>query len=95
MNWRIYYGNGKIVRGSSEAEWLAAPSDDVQVVVLMDGKPHGWSYKNDKGENTPVLDRDLWTGEDSYDPFGWGAKKGALLSDVAYFKIWNRACGDD
>ena len=97
--WRIYYSN-RVVSGSTKAAWLAAPNADVQVVVdsAQAGavlKTGGWTYQNAKGENVPVYDRELWTGQDKYNPFGYGVKTGALISDADYFKIWDAACGDD
>jgi hypothetical protein len=84
--WRIYYGDGSLVRGHSRDEWVAAPSDDVQVVAFMK-TPTAWRW-------TGVTDRELWTGDDVYDPFEWGEKRGAWMSRDQYFAIWDRACGD-
>lgn len=90
MRWRIYYADGSLADGSGAAEWRAAPEDGVQVVVrfpMLD--PLGWACRG-----VAVRDRDLWTGEDAYDPFGWGAKRGSLIGAEAYFAIWDRACTD-
>lgn len=46
MTWRIYYADGSMVEGETEADWLAAPDDGVQVVVrvpMQDGI--GWSCR--------------------------------------------------
>lgn len=89
--WRIYYADDSMVEGETEADWLAAPDDGVQVVArfpMQDGL--GWSCRG-----VVVRDRDLWTGEDEYDPFGWGGKRGTLIDTDAYFSIWERACGDN
>jgi len=84
-----------VCSGETEREWLAAPSEGVQVIVRFPRQTEtGWTYTLDGETHIKVMDRDLWTGEDSYDPFGWGAKQGALLEDDAYYAIWNRACGD-
>lgn len=90
--WRIYYGNGSIVGGETAAEWAAAPDAGVQVVVLMEppGVPH-WTYE--RGTRL-VTDRQLWTGEDEYDPFGWGPKRGSWMAAGAYTGLWDRACSD-
>ena len=88
MTWAIYYGSGQRVIGESADDWRAAPDDDVQVVVLCEPYPDGrrpWHG---------VDDRQLWTGDDVYDPFGWGAKTGRLLPWDDYLTIWERACGD-
>ena len=37
--WRIYYGNGTTAEGDTEAQWIAAPSRNVQVVVAVDELP--------------------------------------------------------
>ena len=84
--WRIYYSEA-VVAGSSRDDWLAAPSDDVQVVVLYEPTDYrGW-----RGVGG---DRQLWTGDDQVDPFGWGPKLGRLISDADYFAIWERAIAD-
>lgn len=88
--WRIYYADGSVVRGSSAADWLSAPDTGVQVVVLMESPAMPrWTC-----EGVVVRDRQLWTGEDEYDPFGWGAKRGSWLPDDEYHEIWRRACSD-
>jgi hypothetical protein len=84
--WRIYYGDGSVVRGHSRDEWVAAPSADVQVVVLMK-VPIALHW-------TGVSDRELWTGDDEYTIENWPVKRGAWMSRAQYFAIWDRACGD-
>jgi hypothetical protein len=85
---RIYYGDGSVVRGRAPDDWARAPVDDVQVVVLMEPYPDGrrpWAG---------VDDRQLWTGEDRYNPFGWGPKFGRWMERAAYDAIWERARAD-
>lgn len=90
MVWRIYYADGSTVEVRDCAEWRAAPDDGVQVVVLLGPvETPRWCYSGG-----PVRDRRLWTGEDVYDPFGWGVKHGSLIGDAAYLAIWERACAD-
>lgn len=93
--WRIYYSDGSYIEGESRDEWLSAPDNGVQVVVLMEPPqtPHR-TYKK-HGANVVVTDRQLWDGVDEYDPFGWGIKHGQLLDDAAFFAIWEAACGDN
>lgn len=92
--WRIYYSDGSHVDGVTKADWRAAPSSGVQVVVLFEAPEHPhWTYKKD-GQNIVVTDRKLLTGVDQFNLRGWGAKDGELLSDDAYFQIWEAACGD-
>lgn len=90
MIFRIYYADGSMIEGHDAADWRAAPDDGVQAVArfpMQDGI--GWSCNG-----VVVRDRDLWTGEDVYDPFGWGEKRGLLIGTDDYFAIWERACGD-
>jgi hypothetical protein len=84
--WRIYYSD-KVVEGITRDDWLAAPGDDVQVIVWR--KPSGYRGWRDFGPDVHV-----WTGDDDYDPFGWGNKTGRLLSDADYAAIWERAHAD-
>lgn len=89
--WRIHYADGSMVCGDTPAEWMAAPSGGVQAVVLMVPGPLRWHID---GRN--VVDRQLWTGDDEYDPFGWGVKYGSLISASAYADILGQAahgCG--
>ncbi|MCK9540344.1 hypothetical protein [Dokdonella sp.] len=84
--WRIHY-SGHVVEGVTADEWRAAPDDDVQVVVLLRDPvlEHGemrW---------TGVTDRLLWTGDEVYDPFGWGEKRGSLIPDDDYWRCWEEA----
>jgi len=94
--WRIYYADGSIVEGTTEEEWVAAPDEGVQAIVSF-APPFNnrWSYKGADGLNHSVQDRNIWTGEDIYDPLGFGIKTGSLISTNDYFIIWSRACGDN
>lgn len=95
MTFRIYYSDGSIISGVSKKDWLAAPDNNVQVVVDLDFVgSSGWTYTIGK-QNIVVKDRQLWTGEDEYDPFEFGVKTGSLIGTTAYFNIWNRACADN
>ncbi len=92
---RIYYETGPYIKITTPEEWSAAPLSGVQVIVDMDHVgPSGWTYPIN-GVNVSVKDRQMFTGEDEYDPFGWGVKYGSLISGDQYFAIWERACGDD
>lgn len=63
----------------------------MQVVVLMEPPARvRWHYSGGA-----VRDRELWTGEDMYDPFGWGPVYGAWMDWHEYLAVWERACGDD
>ena len=88
--WRIYYADGSMVQGRSRADWLAAAGEGVQVIVSTPpSRSLRWHHSGG-----PVRDRDLWTGDDVYDPFGWGEKRGTLIADPHYRAIWERACAD-
>jgi len=81
----IWYPSGYRVDGETAADWLAAPTYGVQVVAEWRSPTlaeRRWSG---------VFDRVLWTGTDTFDPFGWGVKVGAQLSDADYFRIWREA----
>lgn len=83
MTWSIYYSDGSVVIGETEDEWRAAPDHDVQVVVLHEPPViRRW---------TGVTDRQLWTGDDEYDPFGWGKKFGSWMMREEYDRIWEVA----
>jgi CxxC motif-containing protein (DUF1111 family) len=93
--WRIYYADGSVVEGTSAEEWRAAPVFGVQVVACMEAGPAPrWTWTDVYGRNRAVRDRQLWTGEDDFDPFGWGVKHGQLIPDENYWRIWRRACTD-
>ena len=82
----IHYSD-RVVHGITRADWLAAPDQDVQVVVewrtpLQDAGEWVW---------TGVTDRMLWTGQDEYDPFGWGVKYGRWMDWADYWAVWQRA----
>ncbi len=95
MTFRIYYSDGSIVSGENREDWIKAPDTGVQVVVnLKPGGLTGWTYIVNE-ENKPVCGRQLYTGTDEYNPFGFGIKYGELIKTKAYFAIWNRACGDE
>lgn len=84
--WRIHYSD-HVVEGHTRGDWLTAPDDNVQVVVLLREPVLELGERRWIG----VTDRLLWTGEDSYDPFGWGEKRGRLLPDEDYQRIWDEA----
>lgn len=86
---RIYLEKEAVVRGPlSRATWDLAPDDGIQVIVVMEPYPDG------RRPWRGVDDRQLWTGDPDYDPFGWGRKTGTLIPDDVYERIWERACGD-
>jgi hypothetical protein len=95
MPFRIYYADGSVAEGSNRNNWRNASSTGVQVVIRWP-RENGtrWFYTDANGKNHAISDRDMWTGEDVYDPFGWGIKLGSLLPDEQYQSIWNRAGGD-
>ena len=81
----IYYGDGTTRSGTKKADWVKAPNTNVQVVV---------EWRTPSVTERPwtlVLDRYIWTGDETYDPFGYGAKSGALIFDQQYTAIWQSA----
>lgn len=85
--WTIYYADGSTAEGDGAEDWRAALDDGVQVVALWEAPMRRpWSDVND---------RQLWTGEDAYDPFGWGTKRGSALPFETYWEIWARAAYGD
>jgi hypothetical protein len=91
IGWAIWYADGSVGTGRTQEEWRAAPADGVQAVARFPRRePVRWSCSGGA-----VMDRDLWTGEDVYDPFGWGEKRGSLMRWADYEEIWERACGGD
>jgi hypothetical protein len=87
VKWSIYYADGSHWAGESETDWYLAPDGGVQVIV---GPPGYWGG----GGWIGVTDRSLWTGEDEYDPFGFGVKRGSVVPDDDYWKIWVLAAYD-
>lgn len=83
-NFTIYYSE-HVVHGTGLADWRAAPDVDVQVIVEW-VQPDSFPWAG-------VTDRKLWTGEDVYDPFGYGVKFGAWMDTDAYMALWEVACG--
>lgn len=82
----IYYSD-HVAHGVTADDWRALPNEDVQVVVE-------WRAPvQEAGEliYAGVTDRVLWTGEDTYDPFGWGVKRGRWMYDYDYRQLWERA----
>lgn len=96
-HFKIYYSD-TVLSGDGQQDWINAPDQDVQVVVVMEHRPEppnlpdrfatGFVY-------TLRTDRIFYTGVDEYDPLGYGSTKfGSLLSDQAYFTIWEEAYAD-
>lgn len=82
--WYIFYEDELVVWGRHGFDWLNAPSEGVQYVVLMEPYPDG------RRPWRGVDDRQIWTGDDEYDPFGWGVKYGSLIDDAIYYGMWDR-----
>ena len=83
--WAIYYRES-IHTGETLEDWLSAPDQGVQAVVVYAPYPDGrrpWAG---------VDDRQLWTGDDEFSINGWPEKRGLLIPDAEYFAIWERAC---
>lgn len=82
----IYYSD-RVVHGCTARDWRDVPDHDVQVVVeWRRPSPEAGELKY-----VGVFDRVLHTGEDEYDPFGWGVKFGKWMVWDAYQAVWERA----
>lgn len=88
--WAIYYGDGSVVRGRTLANWLAAPRDGVQAVVLYE-RPDDGRYPWGTPAGPMLRDRQVWSGDDFYSLNGWPTKRGSLIGDAAYHTIFARA----
>lgn len=97
-HFKIYYSDS-VYEGDGQQDWVNAPDQDVQVVVVMEHRPEppnlpdrfttGFVYTA-KNSST------FYTGVDDYDPMNYGSiKYGALLPDAEYFAIWDLAYGDN
>lgn len=87
MRFAIVYP-ARVIEGEVQADWDAAPDDGVQGVVRFDG--HGNSTARPDGSR--VDDRSIWTGDENYDPFGWGPKRGAWVDDDEYWRLFMVMC---
>lgn len=86
----IAYADGSRRSGTTRLGWRRAPDGGVQVIAAFPGPPEPHLSKWSR-----VTDRYLWTGEDEYDPFGWGVKRGSLIPDEDYWRIWNEVAYGD
>lgn len=85
MRFYIFYSGGRLFSGRSAVDWRLAPDDGVLHVI----RPRHLALHERRWKG--VEDRDLWTGESYYDPFGWGVKRGVLVTDEEYFKTFDLA----
>jgi hypothetical protein len=85
--WKIYYSDHEVL-GETEDDWLAAPNNDVQIVVLYEPTSYrGWTGIEDGRMQ-------LWTGDDEYSLYGWNVKYGKLMNWDEYNLIWERVIAD-
>ena len=91
---RIYYSD-RTISGETREDWINAPDDDVQVVVLYREPTYPLPDRHKTGYVHACIEgRMLFTGVDEYDPMETGhVKKGRLLSDAQYWALWERARG--
>jgi len=84
IEWSVWYSFGRF-DGVGASAWRAAPTVGVQVVVEW-REPVGGERKF-----ANVTDRIIWTGTDEYNPFGYGMKYGAWMTDEDYQDVWEVA----
>ena len=89
----IFYGDETTYRGSTRTHWRAAPSTDVQAVVLLQPYPD-YTPELPLRPWKGVSDRMIWTGDDTYNLNGWGQKLGKLIDLGLYERIARRAFYD-
>lgn len=82
MVWSIHYPN-YMFTGETAADWRRAPDTQLQVVRGPSDYEGGGGWIGVRHD-----DRSLWTGQDEYDPFGWGIKYGSAIDDDLYWRIW-------
>lgn len=87
--WKIYYKD-KVVDGKTEEDWLRAPDDDVQAVVIMEPYPNVLDSNGNEVPFRPwvgVEDRQIQTGIDYYSINGWKEKIGSWMNDDEYHSL--------
>jgi len=84
VQFRIYYGDGKIVNGKTAVDWSAAPNDDVQVIFLKDSK--GDKFRNN-GQDLYALDSAMEKRILAREP---ELKRGKLLRDESFHPLYDR-----
>lgn len=82
----IFYSDA-VCHGLTAEDWRALSDHDVQVVVEWRPPVQARGELRYAG----VHDRMLWSGEDTYDPFGWGVKFGRWMDYGAYMALFERA----
>ncbi len=87
MKWSISYPD-RVVHGRTAGGYRRAPKYRVQVICGPGGHPDGGGWIG------VGPDRSLWTGEETYDPFGFGIKYGSAIDDDLYWRIWCEAAYD-
>jgi hypothetical protein len=94
--WRIYY-SASTFDGETQQDWEAAPSTDVQVIVVFEPRPEPPNLPDRFTTGfvfTHRQDVTFYTGIDDYDPLNYGSfKSGSLLSDTDYLSVWEQAYG--
>lgn len=86
----IAYADGSIKGCTTPLGWRRHPDHGVQIVASWPGPPAPHLSRW-----TGVADRYLWTGDEEYDPFGWGLKYGQLIPDGEYQRIWDEVAYGD
>ncbi len=95
--WSIWYEDASRFDGSSLEDWIKAPESGVQVVIIHELPSSPFPDKFTTGFCFNGNQRKtFFTGVDLYDPLNYGIKKkGSLISNNDYMKIWELANGND
>lgn len=93
-HFKIYYSDTEYF-GNGQQDWEAAPSTDVQVIVVFEPRPEPPNLPDRFTTGfvfTHRQDVTFYTGVDDYDPLNYGSfKSGSLLSDSEYLSVWELA----
>ena len=96
----IYYADGTTASGSAKRDWVQAPNEGVQYVVILDPPPEPFPIPERfvtgiVGCNRLYPGITVFTGVDEYDPAGFGkTKTGTLIEDEPYRAMWARLLAD-
>jgi hypothetical protein len=96
----VHYADGTVFRGTSLAEWEALPEEGILVVTEFYDRSYGHPPKH-AGQRHAGLDYywmdengEIGAGPAKYIPEGVNIKRGQLVDDETWDRIYNAACVD-